>query len=76
MSPSTPVYAILARVQVNRWDVPLQRTVTGWDVTAQWAATGTILHVFVPDDRYTPDQVDALIRAAGAKDDAMESLGR
>lgn len=71
----TQAYRILSRVHVNRWDDGLQTTVPGWEIKALWLATGTILPVFVPDASYSAQTVDALIRAAGALDSQIHSLG-
>jgi hypothetical protein len=68
-------YAIISRVHVNRWDEELQRAVPGWDIKARWNRTATILPVFVPDAAYTAQNVDALIRAGGAKDEQIHGLG-
>lgn len=75
MSDQTPTYSIISRNHVSKWNGQLQRAEQGWELVARWEATGTLLPVFVPDDRYTPDQVDAAIRALGAKDDAIHKLG-
>ena len=73
--PADPTYTLVSRVRVNRWNHDLQRAEEGWNVTARWTATGTLLPVFVPLAQYVPDKVDALIRAAGAKDEAIAALG-
>lgn len=76
MSSPVPVYVILSRVHTNQWDDDLQTTVPGWSIKARWSNTGTVLPVFVPDSVYTPQTVDALIRAAGANDEQIHKLGR
>lgn len=75
MNATQPAYRILSRLHVNQWDNGLQQTVAGWQIKAQWFATGTILPVFVPDASYTAVNVDALIRDAGARDEQMHALG-
>lgn len=75
MSDTPTVYRIVSRVHVNKWDDALQQAVPGWDVRALWVRTGTVLPVFVPDTQYTPENIDQLVRAAGAKDDAIHALG-
>lgn len=75
MSPADAAYSIISRSHVNHWDNGLQRAVAGWEIAARWTSTGTILPVFVADANYTPDQVDAAIKAAGVKDEAIEKLG-
>lgn len=75
MSSTATVYTILSRSQVNQWDDQLQRAETGWKIAVRWEATSTVFSVFVADRNYTPDQVDAAIRAAGAKDEQIETLG-
>jgi hypothetical protein len=73
--PQQTTYRIVSRYQVNRWDDGLQATVPGFDVKALWFRTGTVLHLFIPAQAYTPDNVDVLIREAGARDDAIGALG-
>lgn len=75
MTEQTTAYRIVSRVHVNRWDDGLQAAVPGWDVRALWIKTGTVLPVFVPDASYTPENVDALIRNAGAVDERIHGLG-
>jgi hypothetical protein len=75
LSDTPTVYRIVSRVHVNKWDDALQQAVPGWDVRALWVRTGTVLPVFVPDTQYTPENIDQLVRAAGAKDDAIHALG-
>jgi hypothetical protein len=75
VSEPAPVYRIVSRVHVNRWDEALQAAVPGWDVRALWARTGTVLPVFIPDTQFTPENVDTLIRAAGETDDRVHALG-
>jgi hypothetical protein len=72
----TPAYVILTRVHVAQFDNDLQETVPGWSIRARWSSTGTVLPVFVPDSVYTPQTVDAKIRAAGKLDDEIHRLGR
>lgn len=68
-------YRIVTRYHVNEWSEDLQATVPGWRVKALWIKTGTILPVFMPDQSYTPENLDAAIRHAGAVDESMHSLG-
>ena len=68
-------YQIVSTIASTEWSQQLQQAVSGWTVRALWLPTNTILPVFVPDDVYTADNVDALIRAAGAKNSAVHSLG-
>lgn len=75
MTEQPAVYRIVSRVHTNQWNEGMQQAVAGWDIRALWTRTGTILPVFCPDTNYTPENVDALIRNAGAKDDAIHSLG-
>lgn len=75
MSPAAPVYTIVSRNHVNKWNDGLQRAEAGWELVARWLATATLLPVFLTDERYTPDQVDAEIKAAGAKDEMIHALG-
>lgn len=76
MSAREATYGIVQRVHVNRWDDRLQQVVPGWEVSALWAQTGTLLPVFVPDTFYTPENVDKMIRDAGALDEQIHALGR
>lgn len=69
------VYNIVSRVHVSRWSNELQAGQDGWDIRAYWIATGTYLPVFVPDTQYTAENVDALIRHAGAIDERVHGLG-
>lgn len=75
MTDLTTAYRIVSRVHVNQWDTGLQQAVPGWDIRALWIRTGTIIPVFVPDASYTAENVDTLIRIAGAKDEQMHALG-
>jgi hypothetical protein len=75
MSDSPTAYRIVSRTHINQWDNGLQQAVPGWDIRALWIKTGTILPVFVPDASYTAENVDTLIRIAGAKDEQIHSLG-
>lgn len=75
MSEQAAAYRIVQRNHVSQWSTELNRAVDGWNVLALWLSTRTVLPVFVPDDRYTPENVDALIRAAGATDEAIHKLG-
>lgn len=68
-------YTILSRTHIDKYDPNVQTVVSGWQLKAQWANTGTILSVFVPDSAYTEDGVDAVIRAQGALDDRIGQLG-
>lgn len=69
------VYTIESRVHLTRWDPTKQQAVPGWELTCIWAATGTRIPVFVPDDQYNPANVDAAIRNAGYKDEQIGALG-
>lgn len=75
MSQPIPTYRIISRVHVNQWVNDLQETVPGWQIKARWSKTGAILPVFIPDDVYTPQTVDAAIKAAGATDEQIHALG-
>lgn len=75
MSDSPTAYRIVSRLHINQWDNALQQAVAGWDIRALWIKTGTILPIFVPDASYTAENVDTLIRIAGAKDEQMHALG-
>lgn len=75
MTQTAGTYVIVSRVHVNQWNTDLQAAIPGWDIRARWTSTGALLPVFVPDDAYTPANVDTLIRAAGAVDDAVHALG-
>lgn len=75
MTDQPPAYKIVSRVHVNRWNEALQTVIPGWDLRALWRSTGTFLPVFVPDSNYTAENVDALIRNAGATDDKIHALG-
>lgn len=75
MSSTETVYRIISRVHVNQWSNELQQAVPGWDIRALWIKTGTVLPIFVPDASFTAENVDTLIRIAGAKDDAIHQLG-
>jgi hypothetical protein len=75
MSEAEAVYRIIQRLEIPRWSDDLQRTVTGWEVKAKWLKTGTVLTVFVPSDLYTAENLDVLLRTAGAKDEQVERLG-
>lgn len=50
-------------------------TESGVVVSALWNATQTPIVLKVPQAQYTPDEVNRLILAAGAKEDAMAALG-
>ncbi len=75
MTPALTYTILLPTVHTTEWDAQLQQAVTGWQIRALWAATGNILPVFVPDTHYTPENVDTLIRAAGAVDEQVAALG-
>lgn len=75
MSSTETAYRIISRVHVNQWSNELQTAVPGWDIKALWIKTGTVLPIFVPDASFTAENVDTLIRIAGAKDDAIHQLG-
>lgn len=74
-SGAGPIYRIVSRVHINQWVDSLQRAVAGWEIRAWWARTGTTIPIFVADDAYTPETVDAAIRAAGEKDEKIHGLG-
>jgi hypothetical protein len=75
VSTQETAYRIISRVHVNQWSNELQQAVPGWDIRALWIKTGTVLPVFVPDASFTAENVDTLIRIAGAKDDSIHALG-
>lgn len=75
MSSTPTVYRIVQRNHVAQWSDQLQQAVPGWDLRVLWASTGTILPVFVPDTVYTPDNIDRMIRDAGAVDERVHALG-
>lgn len=75
MTEPATVYRIISRVHVSQWDDQLQEAVPGWTLKVLWIRTGTVLPIFVPDQSYTPENIDTLVRAAGAKDDAVHALG-
>jgi hypothetical protein len=75
MSATETKYRIVSRVHVNQWSNELQQAVPGWDIRALWVKTGTMLPIFVPDASYTAENVDTLIRIAGAKDEQIHELG-
>ncbi|HEY4441651.1 MAG TPA: hypothetical protein VGN14_14425 [Candidatus Elarobacter sp.] len=72
---STPLYTIVSQKYETPWDDQLQKAVKGVTLTVRWTATGNIIPVFVSDANYTPAQVDAAIKAAGARDQAIAQLG-
>lgn len=74
MTDQVKPYQLISRTHVNQWVPGLQQTVPGWQITAQWLKTGTYLPVFVPDASYTPENVDTLIRLAGATDEQIHAL--
>lgn len=69
-----PYVIIGTPVHVNQWSDALQQVQSGWQVTAQWLATGTIIRVFVPDSADLPSTADSLIRSQGAQLDALHAL--
>jgi hypothetical protein len=75
MTETPQVYRIITRVHINQWSAELSQAIPGWELRCLWLATGTTLPVFVPDSVYTPENVDALVKAAGATDDAIHALG-
>jgi hypothetical protein len=75
VSETPTAYVIVQRNHVAQWSDALQQAVPGWDLRVQWVKTGTILPVFVPDTVYTPENIDTLIRAAGALDERVHALG-
>ena len=75
MTQPTRTYTIVSTVHISQWVPDLQETVPGWLIKARWNATGTIIPAFIPDDVYTPANVDAAIRAAGATAEQVKALG-
>jgi hypothetical protein len=75
VTPDPTIYRIIQRNHVAQWSDALQQAVPGWDLRVQWLSTGTILPVFVPDTVYTPENIDTMIRAAGAVDERVHALG-
>lgn len=77
-SPETeqdkPYQLIGTPVHMNQWSDALQQVQSGWQVTAQWLATGTVIRVFVPDSADLPSTADSLIRSQGAQLDALHAL--
>ena len=76
MADATTVYTIMTSVHVNQWNQQLQRAESGWEVEALWAATNTVIPVFLPDAQYTPENVDKAIRDAGAVVSQVHALGK
>lgn len=68
-------YSITSRVQTTKWDPEKQEAVEGWEITARWASTGTLLRVFVPLAVYNPTEVDSRIVQAGQLDERIGALG-
>jgi len=75
MSTPERTYTIISRVHVNTYDPRIAQVVPGWELKAVWGKTGTVLPVFVADQYYSAETVDAAIRAAGAQDEEIHSLG-
>jgi hypothetical protein len=75
MSDTPAVYRIIQRLHVNQWSDDLGRAVPGWEIKALWNKTGTVLPIFLPDSSYTAENVDTLLRAAGARDEQIHELG-
>lgn len=71
MSVNLLPYTIIAEAHVNKWDNALQTAVPGWEVTARWNDTGTIIPVFVPDTADLVTGADQLIRHMGAQIDKL-----
>lgn len=71
----TDTYTVLSQVPVNRWIPELQEAREGYDVTARWLSTGTVVKVFVPRESYNGTNVDAAIRTEGYKHDEVAALG-
>lgn len=69
-----PYVIVGTPVNVNEWSQTLQQVQKGWQVTAQWKATGTIVRVFVPESADLPSTADQLIRYQGAQLDALHAL--
>lgn len=69
-----PYVIIGTAVHKNQWSDALQQVQGGWEVRAQWLATGTIVTVFVPDTNDLPSTADAFIRQQGAQLDALHAL--
>lgn len=74
--PSSSPFTWVDRVQQDHFDADLNQTIPSWRLRVKWLATGSVLTVWVPVANYTPDQVNAAILAAGAKDEAIEKLGK
>lgn len=68
-------YRILSIVPVNRWVRELQEAVPSHEIRVQWASTGDVLTVYVPDATYNPTEVDSAIRQAGYNNEQVRSLG-
>lgn len=69
-----PYQVVGTPVHMNQWSEALQQVQSGWQVTAQWLATGTIIRVFVPESADLPSTADTLIRQQGAQIDALHAL--
>lgn len=54
-------YTVIGQTYVNKWQEDIQRAVAGVEITVRDAQTGTVIPVFVPRDKYGPDQAKALI---------------
>lgn len=70
----TAPYSWIDRTPTDYFDPVLNESVRGIRLRVVWTATGTPLTVYLPLTSYTPDQVDAAIKAAGAKEDAIAGL--
>lgn len=71
----TPLYQVIATVQVNRFNQALQQAESGTEVTAHWLNPDTYVKVFVKDGYVNADNIDRLIRAKGAELTAIHQLG-
>lgn len=75
MANQAAVYRIVGNVHVSKWDDQLQEVVSGHQIKALWFATNHVLQMFVPDAVYSVENVDQLVREAGAKDSQVSALG-
>lgn len=68
-------FSWISRNHVNKWDDSLQQAVPGWEMKILNLHTGTTLPVFVPDDRYSPDNVTLAIANVIEQDNAVHNIG-
>lgn len=59
-----PDYVIVSQVYENKWHAATQTVTPGWTVTVHDNVTGTIVPVFVPENKYTADNVRLLVDSA------------